>query len=129
MHKIFILFTAILLANSSFAQQFNRCLTHELMLEKEKQHPGYIQRVDDIFNQAKQYAAGKSSHRSIGDTIYHVRCVFHVLYTTPAENIDDSIIRNQIEVLNRDYRAMPIRSISSCTSRSCRRYTYRIFLG
>jgi hypothetical protein len=104
MNKIVLLFVAIIIAHFSFAQHLNRCFTYELMLEKEKKHPGYIQRVDDIFNQAKQYAAGKSANRSIGDTIYHVRCVFHVLYTTPAENIDDSIIRNQIEVLNRDYR-------------------------
>jgi hypothetical protein len=95
---------AILIAKISYAQQFNRCFTHELMLEKEKQQPGYTQRVDAVFNQAKQYAAGKFAHRSTDDTIYNVRCVFHVLYTTPAENIDDSIIRNQIDVLNRDYR-------------------------
>ena len=104
MHKIVLLIGAIFIVHFSFAQQLNRCYTHELMLEKDKQHPGYMQRVDDLFNQAKQYAAGKSAHRAIGDTIYHVRCVFHVLYTTPAENIDDSVIRNQIDVLNRDYR-------------------------
>lgn len=104
MHKITLLFVAIFFAGFSNAQQLNRCFTHELMLEKEKQHPGYTQRVDAIFNAAKQYANGKSAHRSTADTVYHIRCVFHVLYTTPAENIDDSVIRNQIEVLNRDYR-------------------------
>lgn len=103
MRKLISLLTGTLLVASSFAQ-IKHCLTHELMVQKEAQSPGYLNRVNACFENAKQLAAANRSSRSASDTIYHVQVVFHVVYTSPAENIPDSVIFNQIEVLNRDYR-------------------------
>lgn len=81
---------------------FTRCGTHELMLQKEQQHPGYLQAVNNLFNAAKLNAENNS--RAASDSIYRIQTVFHVLYTKPEENIPDSVIHRQIEILNRDYR-------------------------
>lgn len=103
MKKKFFLFCSvfgILFSNA----QFKRCYTHELMVQKENQNPGYMQRVNEVFENAKQIANQNGNIRAVNDTIYHVQVVFHVVYTSPAENIPDSVLINQIEVLNRDYR-------------------------
>ncbi len=95
----------LLILQFSFAQaNQHRCSTHELMMQKEQQHPGYLAAVDAAFNQAKQLAELNKSSRAAGDTVYRIQVVFHVLYTAPEENIPDSVIYSQIEVLNRDYR-------------------------
>lgn len=83
-----------------------RCNTHEVMLHKEQQNPGYLNRVDAAFNYAKQVAETNRQNRAANDTIYHIRCVFHVVYTNATENIPDSVIQSQIEVLNEDYRRL-----------------------
>lgn len=102
----------ILLSNA----QFKRCYTHELMVQKENQNPGYMQRVNDVFENAKQIATQNRNSRAVNDTIYHVQVVFHVVYTSAAENIPDSVLINQIEVLNRDYRR---RNADTVQTRAC----------
>ncbi len=105
MKNIIASVTLLLLTHFSFAQaNRHRCSTHELMMQKEQQHPGYLAAVDAAFNQAKQLAELNKSSRAAGDTVYRIQVVFHVLYTTPEENIPDSVIYSQIDVLNRDYR-------------------------
>src|SRR6185503_10975098 len=68
------------------------------------QNPGYMARVNACFDQAKRIAEVNKNNRAIGDTIYRIRMVFHVVYTSPEENIPDSVIFSQIQVLNEDYR-------------------------
>ncbi len=88
-----------------FAQQNTiRCYTKEVMNEYEKQHPGYNDRVNHLFDEAKRQTKISNSSRSMADTVYKIRVVFHVVYTTAAENIPDSFIYSQIEILNEDYR-------------------------
>lgn len=96
--------------------QFKRCYTHELMVQKENQNPGYMQRINDVFENAKNIAEHNRNNRALNDTVYHVQVVFHVVYTSPAENIPDSVLVNQIEVLNRDYRR---RNADTVQTRAC----------
>ena len=90
-------FTLIIFSLSSFSQQPHRCYTHEAMLEFETSHPGYLQGVDEVFYRAKQNG---SQDRS---TVYTIPVVVHIVYNTPEENLPDSVIFNQIEILNEDY--------------------------
>jgi hypothetical protein len=81
-----------------------RCGTFDVMKTRDQETPGYLNRVNTTFDYAKQIADANKSNRSLGDTVYRIRCVFHILYTNAAENIPDSVIYSQIEVLNEDYR-------------------------
>lgn len=103
MKKLLLFSFSLFLCLLSNAQT-KRCYTHELMVQKENQTPGYMQRVNSIFENAKNIAEQNRSSRSLTDSIYHVQVVFHVVYTAAAENIPDSVLINQIEILNRDYR-------------------------
>jgi hypothetical protein len=77
--------------------EVKRCLTHEAILHQETLTPGYLQNVNETFERAKQNV---SQDRS---TTYTIPVVVHVVYNTADENIPDSVIINQIQVLNEAY--------------------------
>jgi len=47
-----------------------------------------------------------SSQSERVQTVYHIPVVFHVVWNTESQNIPDSVIFSQIEVLNEDYRRL-----------------------
>jgi len=95
-----------------YAQTFvEPCGQVDVIEQLDKQYPGFKQQ----YNQ--QYLSAISSSKTVGkrkknirdtmfyyDTVYTVPVVFHVLYNNSTENINDSLILNQMEVLNRDFR-------------------------
>ena len=87
---------------------FNRCATHDVFLENARNYPGYAQAVESAFQEAKDYARTKQAifKNQVPDTIYRIPVVVHIIYKTPQQNIDDSLVYNQIEVLNLDFRRM-----------------------
>jgi hypothetical protein len=94
-----------ILSLSTFAQQkITRCYTKEVMNEFEKKNPGYTARVNQIFDEAKANIKPMSASRSTPDTIFKIRTVFHIVYTSAVDSIPDSWIYSQIEVLNEDFR-------------------------
>ncbi len=96
---------ALCLMASLFAQTYTkRCGSYDVIKSFDQQHPGYEQQVNTCFEKALQLAKSNRDNRSADDTIYRIRVVFHVVYTAPEENIPDSVIQSQIEVLNEDYR-------------------------
>ncbi len=84
------------------AQEVNRCYTVEAMQKREMANPGYLEAVQQTFNMAKEQAQSKNG----GQNIYRIPVVVHVLYNNATENLHDSLIYNQIDVLNEDYRRM-----------------------
>ncbi len=107
MKHISLLAIVLLITGSSFSQaNFKRCGTVEAMQHREQQAPGYMARVRACFDNAKQLADANRLNRSGNDTIYRVQLVFHVVYTSAIENIPDSVILSQVEVLNEDYRRL-----------------------
>jgi hypothetical protein len=99
-----ILFGISLITGIAFAQQevptFERCLSHKLIESQEAKTPGFAQHVNEQFEIAKNSPLPKS-----GASEYTIPVVVHVVYDpgTPAQNIHDSIVLNQIESLNNDY--------------------------
>lgn len=73
------------------------------MVEKHylKIAPDYLSRRDAMFQQARTTAAGKPA---AADTVYKIPVVFHIVYKTAAQNLHDSVILNQLDVLNAAYR-------------------------
>lgn len=98
----------LLIAVAAQAQQsYTRCGTYELMQQQEQLNPGYLNRVEACFQHAKQVAQSTNTgSRAVGDTIYRIRTVFHIVYTNATENIADSNILSQLEVLNEDFRRL-----------------------
>ncbi len=64
----------------------------------ENNYPGFKQAADNAFQKSHQFST-KSGQ------VYTVNVVVHVVWSSsdPAENIPDSVIFNQIDILNQDY--------------------------
>ena len=104
MKKIFtfiLLIVTAILAKTN-AQSTKKCGSLEAMHKMEASQPGYIQSTRDLFTQFHQ----TENNRAISDTFLYVRVVVHVVYNTPEENLADSVIFNQINILNNDYGRM-----------------------
>jgi hypothetical protein len=98
MKSIFTIFScAILLTTTA---QVSPCYTHEAMMEHETKNPGYLDRVNEVFERAKYY-----EHQDRSED-YIIPVVVHIVYNTPEENLHDSVIFNQIESLNADFRRL-----------------------
>jgi hypothetical protein len=80
----------------------HRCGFDELNQLKAQQNPAYRDAMNAAFDYAKNHslAAGKRN----ADSILRIPVVVHVVYKTSQQNLPDSLIHNQIAVLNRDYR-------------------------
>jgi hypothetical protein len=105
MLRSFIAAVYLFITGLLVAQPVEKCATPFLEKEMEKIYPGYLAAVKDAFIAAKKNAQHHTSARAgIIDTIYRIRTVVHVVYTKPEENLHDSIILSQIEVLNEDFR-------------------------
>ncbi|MFN8278208.1 MAG: zinc-dependent metalloprotease [Chitinophagales bacterium] len=89
---------AVCVALGATAQLQHRCVYDKALNRMEQRFPGYKQRVTQAFDDAKA-----NSHAASRAATYNVGIVFHVLYTTPQENVDDSVLFNQLKVLNEDY--------------------------
>lgn len=98
----FLLITPLLIVSHAKAQFTQKCASHKAMQKMEETHPGYLQGTKDLFN---EFYANNNS-RAISDTFLNVRVVVHVVYNTPEENLPDSVIFNQMSILNNDYGRM-----------------------
>lgn len=108
--KNLILFSAIyfFFSQDIFSQPFyGRCASFEAEKAMDVRYPGYLNAVKTAFLNAKSNAGFNYAQRAGGiDTIYKIRTVFHIVYTKPEENVDDSIIYSQLKVMNEDYRRL-----------------------
>ncbi|XOV68393.1 MAG: zinc-dependent metalloprotease [Fluviicola sp.] len=91
-----LLLPALALLSFSASAQNHRCLTPQAIEYQDQLTPGYAQSVIETFETAKANQ-NKSNH------VYTIPVVVHVVYNTPAQNLPDSVILNQIEILNQDY--------------------------
>ncbi|MEX0812953.1 MAG: T9SS type A sorting domain-containing protein [Chitinophagales bacterium] len=106
MRNILLLFLFVFTVVVTSAQDFHRC-GYDLMLQQyEAQYPGFIQARNQTFDQAKQLAFLQSNHKSgfSQDSVFKIPVVVHILYKNANENLHDSLIHNQIEMLNLSYR-------------------------
>jgi hypothetical protein len=97
--KKLALLSTLFLSLHGYSQDIPKCLSHEVINYQESLTPGYEHHVNSIFNEAKQFAA--NSEEKTGTHIIPV--VVHIVYDTPAKNLPDSVIFDQIAVLNEDF--------------------------
>ncbi len=89
----------------SFAQELNipRCMSPEYIQYQESLNPGFAASVEKAFNEALAFSSNSEQKDPAPHTI---PVVVHIVYNTPAQNIPDSVIYNQIQTLNEDFNRM-----------------------
>lgn len=105
--KYLVSIIALFAAVSGISQQYKGCGTHQAMLEYEAEHPGYLAGVNEIFERAKQHEGQDRT------TVYTIPVVVHIVFNTPEEDLPDSVIFNQIERLNEDYRRLNVDTVNT----------------
>lgn len=97
---LILLFSFGLVAFSSIDSNAQFLCGHDHhLLTNEKKHPGYLETVQKTFNDAKQ----KSSLSFRSDETYVIDVVVHIVYQNEEQNLHDSLIYDQIQVLNEDF--------------------------
>ncbi|MHA6248526.1 T9SS type A sorting domain-containing protein [Pontibacter sp. CAU 1760] len=107
-----LIFTALLylgMGLSGFAQSFippgRTCATEAYLGVQQQQDPNLKLRQQQLQQQVQQALAQQGQGQSLqADVVITIPVVFHVVYTSPAENISDEAIKSQLEVLNADFR-------------------------
>lgn len=77
-----------------------RCATPTAIEYQESLTPGYKQLVENSFLEAKNHSQNNESKST---PLYTIQVVVHIVHNTPEQNIPDSVIHNQIQILNEDY--------------------------
>jgi hypothetical protein len=99
--QIILLFTAQLVG----AQAIRHCGTHDRYLQAVANDPSLLNRRLQMEEQIQQWINEGQFQRNnrTGQVIITVPVVIHVLYQNATQNISDSQILSQLEVLNDDY--------------------------
>ena len=103
---LIIVLCTIVSGFSIYAQaQIEQCGTMKLLKEHLAADPGLKARLQQTEANAKAWA---SSNAKAASVVVWIPTVVHVIHnlTVPAQNIPDSVIYSQIEVLNEDFRRM-----------------------
>ena len=82
----------------------NGIINDQLLVMKtmESQFPGYSEQVNKVFQKNKS-----RDNQSYNKNILHeISVVVHVVHQSPQENLPDSVIYSQIEVLNEDFQRL-----------------------
>jgi hypothetical protein len=99
------LFLACLIGVNSFgfAQtvKHERCGAVSVANKIESTNPGLNARYNNLIDDFKNSGAQRSAAY---DTTYFIKVVVHVVYNTPQQNLHDSVILNQINILNNDFQ-------------------------
>lgn len=101
MKKIIAAFLLTLPISLMGQQNIERCLSHKLIEYGEQLSPGYQQLVQQSFDHAKNHSNSSRSNHT-----FTIPVVVHVVYNTPEQNLEDSIILEQIASLNEDYQRL-----------------------
>jgi len=99
------------MVKSGIAQEDKHCGTTEANKALELAHPELVQKRIDYDKALTQAIINKKSHGSsksleAAEVEYVIPVVFHVIHTYGTENISDAQIKDQIDILNRDYNKL-----------------------
>lgn len=98
-----LLFILLVCTVPLWAQMTPICSTPQVIYYQDSLTPGYADAVSEAFLAAKQYG---QNHQEKSTGSHTIPVVFHIVYHTPEENIPDSVIHNQIQILNEDFNRL-----------------------
>ncbi len=93
------------LGGTVFAQATQPCSTSEAEQKLFAEHPELIQQQANYNAILEQLIQERKGMKSV-EQVYTIPVVFHVIYTTPAQNVSDANIIAQVNRLNLDFRKM-----------------------
>lgn len=102
-------YSAILLLTLAFnallAQQVERCGHDLLMQQYETKYPGFNQARNHSFEEARNAIYSNNRKAAVRpDSVLKIPVVVHLVYKNATENLHDSLVYNQIEMLNKSFR-------------------------
>lgn len=80
-----------------------QCGSHKHMEHIDRNHKGFLDDSNNFMKNLSEYVSSNKSKRSSAGVLT-VPVVFHVVYNSPDENLADSVLLNQINVLNENFR-------------------------
>lgn len=101
--KLLLAIVFACLSTITFSQNLHRCISHEAIQYQESITPGFINQVQEVFEQSKAYSANNLEKAG---AIYNIPVVVHIVYNTPEQNLADSVIFNQLQTLTEDYNRL-----------------------
>ncbi len=88
--------------NSGQADDFSvQCGSHHLMEHLDRQQPGFQKASDQALQSLVQ---NLRKQKKSSAAVLNVPVVFHVVHNSPDENLPDSVIQNQLDILNESFR-------------------------
>jgi Pregnancy-associated plasma protein-A/Secretion system C-terminal sorting domain len=94
-----LLITSFLHAQTTF--NVSPCFHDELVHYQDAATPGFREALNRTY---QAVLSNKNTLQTRGDEVYTIKVVFHVVYKTDEENISDQRLKDQIAVLNENYR-------------------------
>ena len=98
----FLMFCFIL--SSQINAQHIMCGYDHAVQKMEEKYPGFKAAADQTFANAQAHSQHADGSRS--DMTYTIPVVVHVVWKEAEENIADSLVQSQIDVLNEDFRRL-----------------------
>jgi Pregnancy-associated plasma protein-A len=90
--------------NESNTASHRGCFSHEHHAEQLRQNPGLAKKMAEIEAHTARTVADLEAGRIVNGVL-EIPVVFNVLYRTTSENISQSQLQSQIDVLNKDFNA------------------------
>lgn len=100
-----------LITSTSFAQGLLKqassedqisCGSHHLMQKMDQEAPGFQQQSDQMLEEIQQRESHAKGTKT--EEVHIIPVVFHVVYENEVENVPDSVIMNQLRVMNECFR-------------------------
>ena len=90
----------LLLSSVGFAQQpTHPCLFDEINLQRHAENPRYMGDLRAFYEDCKEHRGQQRTNE-----VLYIPVVFHVVWNSESQNVPDSVIFNQLNILNQDYR-------------------------
>ena len=103
---LIFIFTIVVFNVVGQQQDHEKCVTTSVIENHDLQNPGYEDVVNATFDYLKERSLSPSykSAQQGPDTVFRIPVVVHIVWIDPSHNLPDSLIYNQIDVLNADFR-------------------------
>lgn len=79
------------------------CGSYEYMEHLDEKSEGFLEHSDNFVLNLKKVIKTKQAEKS-NNNIYRIPVVFHVVYNNEEENLADSVIQNQLDIMNDCFR-------------------------
>jgi hypothetical protein len=110
MQKIFTILLLSVLLGTQVQAQVNRCATseHEAILRaKDPNYDAKRAQLESFTAKAIEKRQTEANYKSEAtDLVVTIPVVFHVVYKTAAQNISDTYLLQQLDILNKDFRRL-----------------------